>query len=394
MAMRVAVLALAIAAVRGLHANPEDAVQKAIDQEMDMFSKDTRSYNTEGRVLTHNFLLKSSGLTVKQGEDGAPVCASDCKGDPSDLVHPFYRYNKDSKNPTTVDSFTVAKDTHFFNAADTAACVKDKYVLFLGDSTLGENVNDIEYLLAGGPHKVKAESFMWAVTTQTKAKLSWDTEKGTMTDTFDVRNRKHGIKFKTQNTDMKFYFTGATELSHNCDGISAMLDKQLRKRISEFTESTGRKPDAIVMNSGPHDACRAWIKKDNYTAFFENVDQVGREVIKPWVDQGIKVIFRGSYRFSGETAVRNPKFGDNRIPKEIDDAAQAMVEKYGATFVDSAAILANTHDSSGCCSTIRASTVAMPHLGSVALFKNQKASIFLSQLVTYKILDAICPGEI
>jgi hypothetical protein len=318
MAIRAAVLAFAFTTVVALHA-PEDAVQKAIDQEMDMFEKDTRQYSHEGQPLTHNFLFKANGLTVKADEDGAPVCASTCRGDPADMVHPFYRYNKDSKAPQKVESFSVAKDTHFFNAADTAACVKDKYILFLGDSTLGENVNDIEYLLAGGPKKIKTESFMWAVTTQTKAKLSWDTDKGTMTDTFDVRNRKHGIKFKTQNTDMKFYFTGATELSHNCDGISAMLDQQLRKRIAEFTQSTGRKPDAIVMNSGPHDACRAWIKKDNYTAFFENVDQVGREVIKPWVDQGIKVIFRGSYRFSGETAVKNPKFGDNRIPKEIDD---------------------------------------------------------------------------
>jgi len=333
-------------------------------------------------------------VTVKPDENGVPACLNTCKGDPSDLAHAFYRFSKDMKSPKTVDSFTVAKDTHFFNVEDTRTCLKDKYVLFLGDSTLGENLNDIEYLLAGGPQNVKLNNFMWSVTTQTASTLSWDTNKGKITDKFEYRNRKHGIKFDRQNTELKFHFTGAKKLHQNCDGISAWLDHGLQKTIEEYTQKEGRKPAAIVVNSGPHDACRNWFKKDNYTSFYENLDEVGQKVIKPWVDQGIKVIFRGSYIFAGENAVENPAFGDNRIPKKLDDAAREMTEKYGGTFVDAAAVLASTHDSSGCCSTIRASTVAMPHLGSVQYFKNNKASVFLSQLVSFKILDNICPGEI
>jgi len=389
MAMKFVLIAVAVASAMG---EDIDAVQKAFEQEMDMFGKDTSHYSHDGSYSV-NFLLKGKGLTVKKGETGLPVCEGECRGDPSDMVHPFYRYTKETK-AVNLDSFTVAKDTHFFNVADTATCLKNKYVLFLGDSTLGENLNDVEYLLAGGPTHIKMDSFMWAVTTQTRSTLSWETEKGKLVDKFDVRNRKHGVKFKSQNTDLKFYFTGATELAHNCDGISAMLDAGLQKRINDYTSAEGRKPDAIIINSGPHDACRAWIKKDNYTTFYDNVDKVGQQVVKKWVDQGIKVIFRGSYRFTGETAVENPKFGDNRIPAAIDDAAKTMIEKYGGTYVDAAGVLASTHDSSGCCSTIRSTTVSMPHLGSVALFKNQKASIFASQLITYKLLDAICPAEV
>jgi len=406
MAMRFAVLAMVAVTAMGLTAkhvaSPEvEAAKKAAQQEIDMFSKDTSHYS-HGDFHSHKrmFTLKEHETRVVKNEKGEPQCMTTCNGDPSDMVHPFYRYstamkyNKTQRESRLIDSFTVAKDTHFFNAVDTKICLKDKYVMFLGDSTLGENLNDIEFLLAGGPKHVNPEKFMATVTTQTKSTLSWETDKGQMTDRYETHNRKHSIKLKTQNINLKFYFTGATELDHNCDGISALLDPALQKRIDQYTETEGRQPDAIVMNSGPHDACRAWIKKDNYTTFFENVDKVGEEVIKKWTDKGIKVIFRGSYRFSGETAVYDPKFGDNRIPADVDIAAKEMIERNGGTYVDAAKVLATTHDSSGCCSTIRASTIAMPHLGSVALFKNKKASIFLSQLVSFKILDGICPKEV
>lgn len=391
MAMQLVLTAL-VATAAALHNPGPDALKKAILEEVNMgdMKYAERSESQGGFKL--RVLEDEAAITVKKGEDGLPVCQDTCRGDPSDMSHPFYRYTKDL-GPKHLDSFTVANDTHFFNVADARQCLKDKYVLFLGDSTLSENLNDMEFLLAGGPQKVKLESFMWAVATQTKSKLSWDTDKGSMHATYFYRNRQKETTYEN-GARMKFYFIGATKLTENCGGISSMLDAHVQTQVAAFIKDVGRKPDVIVMTSGAHDNCHAWLSKDQYSSFYESIEEVGKRVIKPWSEQGIKFLWRGSYMFPGEKAVDNPSFGDTRIPKKVEEAAKQTVEKYGGQYLDMSKVLGTTHDDSGCCGKIADTTVAMPHLGSIEMFKNKKASVFVSQLMTYKILDAICPAEV
>merc|ERR1719316_1878381 len=95
--------------------------------------------------------------TVTKNAKGKAVCET-CRGDPSDMIHPFYRYSMNLQRKRIygeqIKSFEAPADTYFWNAKETAQCFKNKYVLMLGDSTLLENLNDIIMLLAGGPKEV------------------------------------------------------------------------------------------------------------------------------------------------------------------------------------------------------------------------------------------------
>merc|ERR1719355_400311 len=73
--------------------------------------------------------------TVTKNGKGKAVCET-CKGDPSDMIHPFYRYSMNLQRKRVygeqIKNFEVPADTYFWNAKDTAQCFKNKYVLMLG----------------------------------------------------------------------------------------------------------------------------------------------------------------------------------------------------------------------------------------------------------------------
>jgi hypothetical protein len=335
----------------------------------------------------------ASVLTVTKGANGAIQCEG-CTGDSSDMVKPFWRFSKKSekKGGTAVKSFTVPAKTHFWNSKETSQCMKDKYILMLGDSTIVENLNDMILLLAGGPKKVNADKFYQDVTHQQhNGILKYNTAAGEMVSTYMSRNRNQSISLPGQNTLIKYRFTGAAKLAANCEGLEVLLQDKVKQEIDMLVENGGRKPDTIIIHSAAHDMCHTQLKKDHLSSFYGSIDKVGTELVKPWVEQGINVIWRGAYRFPNEEqSVEQPKLGDYRIPAKLDYLAKKTMLKHGAKFVDTASLIANVHDDSGCCSTIGATTATFPHLGAVSVYHNARAATFLSQLATYQMLDAIC----
>lgn len=329
----------------------------------------------------------------------AKLQCDNCNGDPSDMAMPFYRYNG-HQHEEVVNEFTVPEKTHFWNAADTASCLKDKYVLMLGDSTLLENTHDLIMLLGGGPKKMPMDKFYKELTKIPKeatldhpAKHDYPTDRGVLKTEWYARNRNATISLMEDNTLIKFRFIGSENLYGNCDGVSTLLKETVKKEINNMVENGGRKPDVIVIHSAAHDMCNSAKHKTSLKKTYKLMERVGSEVIKPWVEDGIQVIWRGSYRFPKER--QDLEYAESeqdfRFPKELDDTAKDAVEKNGGTFVDVADILANYHDSSGCCTTIKSATSTMPHVGSVSKYHDYRASTFLSQLSTYPILDGICP---
>merc|ERR1719379_1531267 len=334
-----------------------------------------------------------ASVTLKKGPTGTIECNT-CQGDPSDMVKPFWRYSKKSEKMggKEVKSFTVPAKTHFWNSKETSQCMKDKYILMLGDSTIVENLNDMILLLAGGPKKVNADKFYQDVTHQQhNGILKYNTAAGEMVSTYMSRNRNQSIELPGQNTLIKYRFTGAAKLAANCEGLEVLLQDKVRQEIDMLVANGGRKPDTIIIHSAAHDMCHTQLKKDHLSSFYGSIDKVGTELVKPWVEQGINVIWRGAYRFPDETQdIEQPKLGDYRIPAKLDYLARKTMLKHGAKYVDIASLIASVHDDSGCCSTIGATTATFPHLGAVSIYHNKKAATFLSQLVTYQMLDAIC----
>jgi hypothetical protein len=334
-----------------------------------------------------------STVTLSKTAAGTIKCDG-CSGDTSDLVKPFWRYSKKTKKSggKGVNSFSVPANTRFYNSKDTTQCMKKKYILMLGDSTIVENLNDMILLLAGGPKKVNPDKFYQDVThVPAHGLLQYDTPSGHMVNTYTARNRNQTVELKDEDLLVKYRFTGAAKLAGNCGGLEVLLEDQVKAEIEQLVENGGRKPDAIIIHSAMHDMCHSQVHKDHLSSFYQSIDRVGTELIKPWTQKGINVIWRGSYRFpKEEQTVDNPKLGDYRVPAKLDLMAKQTVEKNGGKFVDIADLLANVHDESGCCQTINSATTTFPHLGAVSVYHTPKASTFLSQLVSYKILDAIC----
>jgi len=337
----------------------------------------------------------TASVTLEKGASGTVKCDG-CSGDTSDMVKPFWRFSKKTMRSggKGVNSFSVPAKTHFYNAKDTMQCMKKKYILMLGDSTVVENLNDMILLLAGGPTKVSPDKFYQDVThVPAHGVLEYDTPGGHMVNTYTARNRNQTVELKDQNLLVKYRFTGAAKLAGNCGGLEVLLEDQVKAEIEQLVENGGRRPDAIIIHSAMHDMCHSQVKKDHLSSFYGAIDRVGEELVKPWVKKGINVIWRGSYRFpKEEKTVDNPKLGDYRVPEKLDLLAKQTMEKHGGKFVDIADLLANVHDESGCCQTINSATTTFPHLGAVSVYHNKGAATFLSQLVSYKILDAICPA--
>jgi len=385
---------------------PEEAaidmteLTEGINQELDFAQRVFDDVSTKNRDLKQtpdlkakmdDWLDSSSSVTLKRDEKGAIECDT-CKGDPSDMVYPFWRHSKKTDG-MKVKSFTVPAKTRFWNAKETTQCMKDKYILLLGDSTIVENLNDMVLLLAGGPKKVNPGQFYQDVThVPHSGVLKYDTLEGEMVNTYTGRNRNQTVSLNGLNLHMKYRFTGAAKLAGNCGGLEVLLQDTVRQEIDSLVKNGGRKPDAIIIHSAMHDMCNAQLHKNHLKSFYGSIDKVGEEFIKPWVEQGIKVIWRGSYRFPAESqSIENPALGDYRVPAKLDLLAKETVEKHGGTYVDIADLLGNVHDESGCCSSIGSATTTFPHLGAVSVYHTPKAATFLSQLVSYKLLDAICP---
>lgn len=231
----------------------------------------------------------SASITVKSTADGTIECEK-CQGDTSDMVKPFKRLSKKSGS-MNVKSFTVPAKTHFWNVKETTQCMKDKYVLLLGDSTIVENLNDMLLLLAGGPKKVDAAKFYQDVThVPHNGELRFDTPAGEMINTYTARNRNETVVLKGQNLLMRYRFTGAVKLAGNCEGLSVLLDEKVNQEVKSMVENDGRKPDVIIIHSAMHDMCNTQLNKNHLNSFYGSIDKVGKEFIKPWVEQGIKVI--------------------------------------------------------------------------------------------------------
>jgi len=338
----------------------------------------------------------ASGVTI--GKMNGKAQAPSGQGDATDMVHPFYRYStrmehKGLWSGKQLSSFTVAKDTYFWNAKETAQCMKDKYVLFLGDSTLLENLNDLTLLLAGGPSKMPVgQMYLDFAQISAHRYTRYDTPNGVLQRT-NAWNRNMTMKMEAINTEVRFRFLGAVNLTDNCKGLKTILTEEVKKEVDLLVENGGRKPDAIVIQSASHDMCNSLYGKNHLESFFGAIDQVGSDYVKKWSQEGIKVIWRGNARFLGEDqTIDNPKVkNDMRYPKKMDDTAQKVITANGGKFIDVSDTLAHYHDETGCCKTIGSATTTFPHLGSVSVRQFSKASAFYSQLVTYKILDNICP---
>lgn len=370
-------------------------VTKGVHDEFGFTQKD-------GLSKARNF-KESPGLKEKMDDDSATsvvlnadsegkIICDKCSGDTSDMVKPFWRLTKHAPKGKAVKSFSVPSATHFWNVEETRQCMKDKYVLFLGDSTTVENLNDMLLLLAGGPKKVSPGKFYSDVTHMPHTgQLKWNTEDGELLSTYTSRNRNQTVTMGGQKMLLKYRFAGAVKLAGNCGGLSTLLEESVKQEIANYVENGGRKPDVIVINSALHDMCNAQLHHNKLRSFYDSIDKVGEELIKPWVEQGIKVVWRGNYRFAKEAQdIVNPALGDYRVPEKMDLLAKETVEKHGASYVDIPDLIAHVHDDTGCCQTINSATTTFPHLGAVSVYHNPAASTFLSQLVTYKVLDSIC----
>jgi hypothetical protein len=294
------------------------------------------------------------------------TCTPECKGDVSDIVEPFYRY-RDEK-PLQVPFFEVSEKTNFWSSSSTKECLRGKTVLFLGDSTMTESVEDLLLLLTGDVANVSA--FAESVTTVTGQKhMTWSSHLGEVHANFLHTHRNLTITMPDDKIVLKHRFMGHVDLNDNMMGVTTFLDESVKSEIQGYLSAL--RPDVIVVNSGLHN--------ENATYFEQYFPQVARENVMPWLDAGIRVVWK-SNMFYSSWGNENDMVKMNLLAKDtlagtgvewvsVNDALDALQQFSDITFQD---------------------TPHFPHIGMIAKYHDAQASIFPSQFLTFKLLDAIC----
>merc|ERR1719235_31738 len=114
-------------------------------------------------------------------------------------------------------------------------------------------------LLVGGPHKAKGVDMYTQfaeIPTHTVTE-KYHTPNGLMLKKND-HNRNQTITIKDMNTIIQYRFIGGgKKITGNCRGLRTLLDEDVREEIDLMVQNGGKAPDAIVIQSGPHDMCNA-----------------------------------------------------------------------------------------------------------------------------------------
>ena len=149
----------------------------------------------------------------------------------------------------------------FWGTGLTRNCFRRKQVLFLGDSTMAETMDDLVLLLSGiganrnATFKYLARSSLFSLTHPPYERIDLP---GNITVEYFGGRRNLTISSKQLNMHLRFRFGGHHRLFHNFEGILTYFHKDFE---DEFACLLGRrsgvgcvKPSIIVINSGLHDA--------------------------------------------------------------------------------------------------------------------------------------------
>ncbi|MEW5306138.1 MAG: hypothetical protein WDW36_008627 [Sanguina aurantia] len=302
-----------------------------------------------------------------------------------------------------------------FDSKRTLKCLKGKNVLFLGDSTLQEQVMDIAALLSELTYNETGfRSFVTTMATYIHGYTSptYDLPLGVSLN-FHSGNHSWGrdfiVRHAPHNTTIRFRFTGHHKLDQNHEGISSFLNPDL---LTEFACELAALPsplmkcnplDALVCNSGQHDASSQVIPAGLHVPWFnmyldsvlallsphQAASKLAEAAIKSPNKGGakaratpFKVIWRGNTLCLGSAK--------GAILSDLDQVARAKVSAVGIPFLETAAVMRSTPGFPACC------THDGIHIGSHEYMKynkrhNKPNEFTASSLVTNMVLRSMCP---
>jgi hypothetical protein len=152
-----------------------------------------------------------------------------------------------------------ATENHFFDMVKTRRCLKQRQVLLLGDSTMGELFHDLAIILSGvgrnttelnnyvneaTENKHDAEHYLWNYTLPEDTLVK-----------FYCCRRNLTVDIPDEGIKLHFRFTGHYNLVGNYGGVYTFLDENFRDELICLLGLVKgcKEPDLIVINSGLHD---------------------------------------------------------------------------------------------------------------------------------------------
>ena len=143
----------------------------------------------------------------------------------------------------------------------TRKCFRNRRILFLGDSTMAETLDDLALLLSGiGTNRTKMEEYLFQSSLSSHVHPTYkriDLPRNITVEYYGGR-RNLTVTSRELNMDLRFRFTGHHRLFHNFEGILSFFHKdfaaELECLLGRRSGSDCTKPTIIVINSGLHDA--------------------------------------------------------------------------------------------------------------------------------------------
>ena len=273
------------------------------------------------------------------------------------------------------------RDITLYDTIKTRHCLKGKYVVFLGDSSLTETVHDVIYLLTG----LAANRDTWdyyfdnvvnhdnAMKETKNFKQTYGHASANLTVDKEAGHRNMTFSLSRYNVRIRHRFNGGINLENNMDGVLGMLDPTV---INEYKcllgeHSSGcRRPNIVIMQSGYHDT-------------FENAKFGIPRVMK--MLRGAKD--RGTHVFWLST--RNIFHQKEELSK-INNLAKEQSSFYGIPFIDQD-ITATRFNQTFANQELTNELFESPnfHVGSINFMQDMDKLAFSSYL-TQKLLSNIC----
>ena len=278
----------------------------------------------------------------------------------------------------------------FRGSKPTRACLKDKNLLFLGDSTMAEAMDDIVILLSGiGRNASVLDPYLYESSLTTHAPhppyKRIDLPNNITVEYFGGR-RNMTITSNVLGIHIRFRFTGHHNLFQNYEGILSFFHPDFAAELDCLLGGNGcKRPSIIVLNSGLHDARG----HNNATTFALYLDKLFAKLKER---PATRVIWKSNV-ISPEIVIKN-----NNLPV-FDELASSLALKRNVPYVNSTMAYEIVADSAPHLLR-KTSTDNFLHIGSVAKDKFHRDkrhrkpyswhSLAMSSLATQLLLRQIC----
>ena len=277
----------------------------------------------------------------------------------------------------------IINSTILYDTDKTRKCLKDKYIVFLGDSSLTETVHDIIFLLTrlAVNDDLLAKYMKDCIGHRDKAFNDYEFKIPHDTTAYVELHPLYGHRNLTYslpdyNIYIRHRFTGGTRLVDNHDGVPGML---MANVIDEYRCLLGdpntacRKPDIVIIKSGHHD-----IK--HYTEAVEALSKL-MLLLSHAKRRGTKV-----YWLSTTDLVDTP------VLEDLNSAARRYCTEYGIPYIDTNAPARHfKHIFQGRPITTILYKESTAHIGPIKFYNiDQKDMLLLSNYMTQNVLRHIC----